>query len=138
MPVTITFAGDTWGDIAGQMAEALKLSTVIGVTTRVVDTPKDDPEPNKVEAPKTTARKAKDTPPKDEPKDEAKDGPQEPADGALDYDRDIKPSVLEIARRYGRDKVMELLSKYNVVNAAHVPAEDQAALIEDIAAILAE
>jgi hypothetical protein len=51
------------------------------------------------------------------------------ADGALDYDIDVKPAVLAVSKALGRPGVEDLLKPFNVTNAKFVQVEDYARLI---------
>ncbi len=51
------------------------------------------------------------------------------ADGALDYDIDVKPAVLAVSKALGRPGVEDLLKPFNVTNAKFVPVEDYNRLI---------
>ena len=61
--------------------------------------------------------------PSDAPKAEAE------AQNELDYERDVKPRVLQISRKFERAGVEELLKPFGVANAKLVPAEQYAELI---------
>jgi hypothetical protein len=51
------------------------------------------------------------------------------AQNELDYERDVKPRVLQISRKFERAGVEELLKPFGVANAKLVPAEQYAELI---------
>lgn len=159
MSVKIEFFGDDWAAIAAQMKAALGAGVVFEVTggtgggggigaaghargttaahaaadeiegvktkTRGPNKPKPEPTASGVSAEHSAEAEIITIEMTDEPKPEG-----------LNYETDIKPLVLEIAGRFGRDKVMEVLAKYGVTNAGHVPVEDQPALMEDIRLVL--
>lgn len=60
------------------------------------------------------------------------------ADGALDYDADVKPAVLAVSKALGRPGVEDLLKPFNVTNAKFIPADQFAALIAAAKAMVAE
>jgi len=60
------------------------------------------------------------------------------ADGALDYDADVKPAVLAVSKALGRTGVEDLLKPFNVTNAKFVPADQFAALVAAAKAMVAE
>lgn len=60
------------------------------------------------------------------------------ADGALDYDIDVKPAVLAVSKALGRPGVEDLLKPFNVTNAKFIPADQFAALIAAAKAMVAE
>lgn len=145
MSVDLHFNGDTWADVALQMRAALGA----GVVFEQADAVEALKAPNEYE--KAATRTRGPNKPKSEPVVETKAAETEdevslemtvvPTDGngkilPLNYETDIKPLVLEIAGRFGRDKVMEVLAKFGVTNAGHVPVEDQPALMEDIRLVL--
>lgn len=137
MSVKIEFFGETWAEIAAQMKAALGAGVVFEATA-AVDEPKAETErrtrgPNK---PKETAPTPKPEPDAEQTADSQDTSADDTKAEGLDYEKDIKPLVLEIAGRFGRDKVMEVLAKFGVTNAGHVPVEDQPALMEDIRLVL--
>lgn len=60
------------------------------------------------------------------------------ADGALDYDIDVKPAVLAVSKALGRPGVEDLLKPFNVTNAKFIPADQFAALVAAAKAMVAE
>lgn len=70
------------------------------------------------------------------------DGGAEPAspsdDAALDYAEHIKPAVLKVSAKHGRDGVLKLLAKYEAANAQMVPAERWRELLADVDEMLAK
>jgi len=60
------------------------------------------------------------------------------ADGALDYDIDVKPAVLAVSKALGRTGVEDLLKPFNVTNAKFIPADQFAALVAAAKAMVAE
>jgi len=60
------------------------------------------------------------------------------ADGALDYDIDVKPAVLAVSKALGRAGVEDLLKPFNVTNAKFIPADQFAALVAAAKAMVAE
>jgi len=60
------------------------------------------------------------------------------ADGALDYDADVKPAVLAVSKALGRTGVEDLLKPFNVTNAKFIPADQFAALVAAAKAMVAE
>lgn len=60
------------------------------------------------------------------------------ADGALDYDTDVKPAVLAVSKALGRPGVEDLLKPFNVTNAKFIPADQFAALVAAAKAMVAE
>jgi len=59
------------------------------------------------------------------------------ADGALDYDADVKPAVLAVSKALGRTGVEDLLKPFNVTNAKFIPADQFAALVAAAKAMVA-
>lgn len=58
------------------------------------------------------------------PKNPPAQPPQPKAQGgALDYDKDVKPLTLRVAKEKSREKVVEILSKFGVANANLLKAE---------------
>lgn len=60
------------------------------------------------------------------------------ADGALDYDIDVKPAVLAVSKALGRPGVEDLLKPFNVTNAKFIPVDQFAALVAAAKAMVAE
>lgn len=59
------------------------------------------------------------------------------ADGALDYDTDVKPAVLAVSKALGRSGVEDLLKPFNVTNAKFIAADQFAALVAAAKAMVA-
>lgn len=89
----------------------------------VAETPTPEPTPAPTPTPTPTVDTVVDTP---------------DADGALDYDIDVKPAVLAVSKALGRPGVEDLLKPFNVTNAKFIPADQFAALVAAAKAMVAE
>lgn len=156
MSIKIEIYAETAAEARRQMADLLgKVATEIAETTGVTDTPLEQPpkgrapRAGKSEAnpPSDTSQKPSDTsttattadpdgsadtasPSDDAPADEPA------ADGTWDYATQIKPAVLRVSQKLGREGVISLLEPFKVANAKDVPAERHGELMAAIDKLL--
>jgi uncharacterized membrane protein len=55
---------------------------------------------------------------------------------AWDYATEIKPRVLDVSKKHGREGVIKLLEKFGVGNASEIPAERHGELMAEINRLL--
>lgn len=136
MTIEIRITADTAEEARSQMA------TLLGGPAQIVGAP-DVPL---AEAPKRTRAVKPDpapaeTPPADSAAQMTNDqaAPSEPdADGVYDYATQVKPAVLKVSQKHGREGVENLLKPFNVTNAQQIPAERHGELMAAIDKLLEE
>lgn len=117
--------------LVAALAAGAAISTA---ATSAAATTAKEPEAKKSDA--QTASSAPGVKPQSEaPKDDAQGKAEEPA--ALDYEKDVKPRVLQLSKEKGRDPTVALLQRFGVQKATELKPEQYARFISDIDRIFA-